>query len=102
MALIRKSTRWIPAVYVLLVASAIGSGAITGRYWNAGTTTVYVQREKISARASASQVRANFAGKPYVVGGQLSELPNFKCNGWTRGARSHGWVVLLRTLGLAQ
>lgn len=92
----RKSRRWIPAVYVLLALALYAAAFAAGLLEHAPLTrvrTVHVVRPPISARASLAQVAANFAGRPYVHG-QLQELPGFDCYGWTNGANGSGWVVL--------
>ena len=93
--LLKTSTRWIPVVYVVLVALAVIAVFFGGYECGQGFPVVKrVPRPLVSRSASLAQVRANFAGKAYVHGA-LSELPGFACDGWTNGKAGHGWVVLV-------
>jgi len=85
------------AIYVVLAALFYGSAFWAGGLWASTSTTVTrrFERPRISSEATWKQVQANFAGKPYVSG-SLTELPGFKCAGWTAGsaATDSGWVVI--------
>lgn len=95
--LLKRSTRWIPVIYAVLVAVGATALFFGGYEYGQGfpvVTVVHTARPTISPAASLAQVRANIAGKPYVHGG-LSELPGFTCDGWTNGKAGHGWIVLV-------
>jgi hypothetical protein len=93
---IKPSVKWIKPVEVGFVIIAWVAGAAFGILaWHTPPTPkpVVDTRALISSKASFTQVKANFEGKPYAQG-QFQELPGFFCEGWTNGANGHGWVVL--------
>ena len=89
------TTKWVPVIQIALVLVAFVIGAWFGvlAFHTKPARTIVDTRPRISAHASLAQVNANLKGKPYVSG-QLAELPGFKCQGWTNGAKNHGWVVI--------
>ena len=92
MSLVKRSQKWGIVIEVALVVTAWAIGAAFGvfAFHTPAARHVVVARPKIGAKATLSQVAANFAGAPYVTAA-LSELPGFTCQGWSD---HKSWVVI--------
>jgi hypothetical protein len=90
---IPQTTKWIPvlevAFFLIAFAAGVAFGAVGLHSPYAPST---LARPLIRPDATSQQVAANFTGRPFVVAGQLSELPGFLCNAWTDSGRD--WVAL--------